>query len=66
MSKFWKALVRKLQAVTGDGDHGFYVAGSGLVWVPNARSHQIPRVIAEQHMIDAKRELQRALVIGRR
>jgi len=66
MSKFWKALARKLRAVIGDGDHGFYVTGSGPVWVPNARAHEIPRVIAEQHMIDAKRELQRALVIGRR
>ena len=65
MSKFWKTLARKLRAVISGDDHGFYVTGSGPVWVPNARSHQIPNVIAEHHMIDARRELQRALIIGR-
>ena len=61
-----EALVRKLRAVIGDGGNGFYVAGSGPVWVPKARAHEIPMVIAEHHMMDAKRELQNALVIGRR
>jgi len=60
-----KALVRKLRAVIGNDEHGVYVTGSGLVRVPNARLHQIPKVIAEHHRENAKRELQRALTIGR-
>jgi hypothetical protein len=60
-----KALARKLLAVLGKEDHGFYVTGSELVWVPNARAHEIPKVIAEHHRDYAKRELQKAL-IGRR
>ena len=55
-----KALARKLQAVIKKDDHGFYVTGSGPVRVPNARMHQIPKVIAEHHMDDAKRELRNA------
>ena len=65
MSKLGKAL-EKLVRVIGNDDHGFYVTGSGPVRVPNARMHQIPKVIAEHHREDAKRELQRALMIGRR
>ena len=60
-----KVLARKLRAVIGNDDHGFYVAGSGPVWVPNVRAHEIPKVIAEHHVENAKRELQRALTIGR-
>ena len=60
-----KTLARKLRAVIGDDEHGFYVTGSGSVRVPNARVHQIPQVIAEHHRENAQRELQRAL-IGRR
>jgi hypothetical protein len=59
------ALAGKLRALIGNDPHGFYVTGSGPVRVPKARSHQIPRVIAEHHREQAKRELQRALVIGR-
>jgi hypothetical protein len=59
------ALARKLRALIGNDHHGFYVTGSGPVRVPNARSHQIPKVIAEHHREQAKRELQRALIIGR-
>jgi hypothetical protein len=61
-----RALARKLLAVISDGDHGFYVSGSGRVWVPKARAHEIPKVIAEHHSEQAKRELQRALMIGMR
>ena len=60
-----KALARKLRAIIGNDEHGFYVTGSGPVRVPNARVHQIPQVIAEHHRENAQRELQRAL-IGRR
>jgi len=60
-----KALARKLLAVIGNDEHGVYVAGSGPVKVPNARLHQIPKVIAEHHRQNAKRELQRALIIGK-
>lgn len=52
-----KALASKLRTVTGNGEHGFYVTGSGPVWVPNARANEIPRVIAEHHTVDAKRFL---------
>jgi len=61
-----KALARKLRAFIGNDSHGFYVAGSGLVWVPNALAHQIPKVIAENHRENAERELLRAIVMGRR
>jgi hypothetical protein len=61
-----RALARKLRAVIGNDEHGFYVTGSGAVRVPNARVHQIPKVIAEDHRENARRELQRALIIGRR
>jgi hypothetical protein len=60
-----KAIARMLRAVVGDDVHGFYVTGSGPVRVPNARSHQIPEMIAEHHRDQAQRELQRALIIGR-
>jgi hypothetical protein len=60
-----RALARKLRAVIGNDDHGVYVTGSGPVKVPNARLHQIPKVIAEHHWENTKRELQRALIIGR-
>jgi len=60
-----RALARTLRAITGNDDQGFYVTGSGPVRVPNSRAHQIPKVIAEHHRDEAKRELQRAL-IGRR
>ena len=60
-----KALARKLRAVIGNDDHGVYVTGSGPVKVPNARLHQIPKVIAEHHGENARRELQSALIIGR-
>jgi hypothetical protein len=59
-----EALARKLGAVIGKDD-GVYVTGSGPVKVPNARLHQIPKVVAEHHGENAKRELQRALIIGR-
>jgi hypothetical protein len=59
------ALARKLRAPIGNDHHGFYVTGSGPVRVPNSRSHLIPRVIAEHHREQAKRELQRTLIIGR-
>jgi len=62
-----EALARKLASnVIGNDVHGFYVTGSGPVRVPNARAHQIPKVIAEHHRENAQRELQRALIIGRR
>jgi hypothetical protein len=60
-----KALARKLRAVIGDDNNGFCVSGSEPIRVPNARLHQIPKVIAEHHRDSAKRELERAL-IGRR
>jgi hypothetical protein len=60
-----KALARKLLAVIGNDEHGVYVTGSGPVKVPYARLHQIPKVIAEHHRENAKRELQRALIIGK-
>ena len=65
MSRFGKVLERLVRVIITD-DHGFYVTGSGPVRVPNARAHQVPKVIAEHHREDAKRELQRALMIGRR
>jgi hypothetical protein len=69
MSKMGKALeglmARKLRAIIGNDHHGFYVTGSGPVWVPNSRSHEISNVMAEHHSDSAKRELQRALIIGR-
>jgi hypothetical protein len=61
-----KALARKLRALIGDDNNGFYVTGSELLRVPNARVHQIPKVTAEHHRDTARRELQRALMIGRR
>ena len=57
------ALARKLRAVFGNDDHGFYVSGSGPVWVPNARAHEISRVIAEHHRQQAERELLRILIM---
>lgn len=57
-----KALARILRAITGNDVHGFHVTGSGLVWVPNARSNEIPKVIAEHHRDQAKRDLQSALI----
>ena len=60
-----EALARILRAVIGNDEHGVYVTGSGPVRVPNARLHQIPKVIAEHHRENVKRELQRALTIGR-
>jgi hypothetical protein len=60
-----KALARKLPALIGDDNNGFYVAGSGLIRVPNAQVHRIPKVIAEHHRENAKRDLQRVLTIGR-
>jgi hypothetical protein len=60
-----KALARKLLAIFGNDDHGVYITGSGPVKVPNARLHQIPKVIVEHHGEIARRELQRALIIGR-
>jgi hypothetical protein len=56
-----KELARKLVLALSKEEHGFYVTGSGFVWVPEARSNEIPRVIAEHHREQAKRELQRAL-----
>jgi hypothetical protein len=61
-----KALARKLRAFIGNDNYGFYVAGSGRVWVPNARAHQILKVVAEDHRENAERELLRALMGGRR
>ena len=60
-----RTLARKIRKILANDDHGFYVAGSGPVWVPNARAHQVSRVIAEHHRYDAERELQRALMMGR-
>jgi len=65
MSKFGKAVKRLARAI-GRDDHGFYVTGSGPVWVPNSRAHEIPNVIAEHHRDEARRELQKVLMIGRR
>jgi hypothetical protein len=59
-----EALARIFRAVVGNDDNGFYVTGSGPVRVPNSRAHQVPKVIAEHHRDQAKRELQMA-VIGR-
>jgi hypothetical protein len=61
-----KALARILRAIIGNDVYGFYVTGSGPVRVPNAQVHQIPKVIAEHHRDQAKRDLQSALIIGRR
>lgn len=61
-----KALTGKLRRFVGNDSDGFYVTGSGCVWVPNARAHEIPKVVAEYHRENAKRELQRALIIGKR
>jgi hypothetical protein len=55
----------KPRAIIGNDDHGVYVTGSEPVKVPNARLHQIPKVIAEHHGENARRELQRALIIGK-
>ena len=60
-----KALARKLHRFIGNDSHGFYVAGSGRVWVPNALAHKIPKVVAEDHREKAERELLRVLM-GRR
>jgi hypothetical protein len=61
-----EALAKKLRALIGNDDRGFYVTGSGPIWVPNARANEIPKVIAEHHMYDAYMELQRAMMSGRR
>jgi len=60
-----EALASKLRAVFGNGD-GFYVTGSGPVWVSIARSHEIPKLIAEHHRDQAKRDSRNPLIIGRR
>lgn len=57
-----RALAKKLRNVIGNDDRGFYVTGSGLVWVHNARAHEIPNVIADHHRENAKRELLRGLM----
>jgi len=57
-----KALAMILRAITRKDNHGFYVTGSGPIRVPNARLHEIPKVIAEHHTDQAKRELLRALM----
>ena len=58
-------LSRSLWARIGNDRHGFYVIGSGPVRVPRARAQEIPNVIAEHHIEQARRELQRALMMGR-
>ena len=60
-----EALASKLRAIIGNND-GFYVTGSGPVWVSNARSHEIPKVIAEHHRGEAKRDSRNPLILGRR
>jgi hypothetical protein len=60
-----RTLARKLRAAISNDAHGVYVTGSGPVKVSNARLNQIPKVIAEYHRENARRELQRALIIGR-
>jgi len=57
-----KSLARKLWEFIGNDRHGFYVAGSGPVKVPNSRAHEIPKVIAEHHRENAKRELLKSLI----
>ena len=52
-----KGLARKLLTVMGNDEYGVYITGSGPVKVPNARLHQIPKVIAEHHRENVKREL---------
>ena len=61
-----RVLARKLRMFIGNDSHGFYVAGSGLVWVPNALAHQIPKVVAEAHRENARREILRAQMAARR
>jgi len=56
---------RIIRAVIGNDVHGFYVKGSGPVWVPNVRSHEIPKVIAEHHWSQVERDSRWALRIGR-
>ena len=36
--------------------HGFWVRGSGLVYIPKDRTNEIPRVIAEHHELEAQRD----------
>ena len=60
-----RVLARKLRTFIGNDSQGFYVAGSGLVWVPKALAHQIPKVVAEAHREDAKREILRAQMAAR-
>lgn len=44
--------------------HGFWVRGSGLVYIPKDRTNEIPRVIAEHHELEAQRD--RLLLCSRR
>jgi len=43
---------------------GFWVRGSGLVYIPKDRTNEIPRVIAEHHELEAQRD--RLLLCSRR
>ena len=38
-------------------EQGFWVRGSGLVYVPKDRANEIPKVIAEHHSLEAQQNL---------
>jgi hypothetical protein len=42
--------------VSEDKKSGVYVTGSGPIWVPAERLNEIPKVVAEQHRLDAQRD----------
>lgn len=45
-------------------EQGFWVRGSGLVYIPRDRVNEIPRVIGEHHRLEAQRD--RLLLYSRR
>lgn len=54
--RFWRTL-----AVQGVHVEGFLVEGGSLVHIPAGRVHEVPKVIQEHRMLEARMELLRGM-----
>lgn len=65
MLRGWlRALVERLRRTLASQDvhaNGFWVKGGSLVYVPAGRVHEVPRVIQEHRMQEARTELLRLM-----
>ena len=59
MSRMLARWVAKLQSKLGDQE-GYYVKGSGRVYVPSARLNEIPTVVSQYHELEVERERYKA------